>query len=1313
MQLRRVVIAALAVVALCPIAPAIADFRPSASTPEIKRLPRPERSHDAKGPKGPKGTKDPRDPKDRGHDLHAVLVRFERGASAAAKARALKGSGATLAEAVAGTGFVRARTAGGAAGALRRLMRDPSVDTVSLDYRRELAAAPNDPIYTGGDQPYLGTVRLPQAWDLVKDAHTQVIAVVDTGVDTAHPDLVGRTVPGYNVITPGAAPTDQIGHGTMVAGVAAANTNNGVGVAGTAWNGRIMPVKVFRPDRTALDSDVAEGIAWAVDHGAKIVNLSLGGPVDDPVLRQAVQYATSKGALVVVAAGNGGDSAPQYPAAYPEVVAVGATDSSGALTDFSSWGDWLDVAAPGFGIVSTFPTASGYAYAIASGTSFSAPIVSGVAALVRAKYPTLTPAQVISRLRATTRDAGPRGIDPYYGHGVLDAFYAAGGTWGAEFPQRALGASEPNDTPARAAAAPSGFASGTVAMEGDVDWYRYEANAHQAVSVTVTPPAYDATRAQNFDPVLEVYDAQLRLLGQADSQDPTAQESLAFNLQAGTYYVAVRNFNGAADTRPYTVVIEGFPVPLFQPAQSTRVGSWPETVAIGDVTGDGRGDVLLATSYYSDPLNDFKLFVFAQNADGSLAAPVRYGTRLEDSSRASFALVDIDVDGRLDVALATPPGVEIFRQTEAGALENQGVLPDTAGADQLVAADMDADGDTDLVMTSQAGIALLTHEPGGAFVPSAVTTDGTKEVEAGDVDGDGRADVVGFQGAVVHVYHRTDTGWNRTDHDTDGSYSPTINGIEVADVSGDGRADVVATLKGNTAPGNQINVFTQTAAGGLSAPAVYFTWGGVPEPVAAADINGDARLDVVTAQGEWNMLSVLLQTPDGKLASQVTSSITYASHYNVQGLALGDINGDGRNDAVTADYANGLVVFGNAAGTPLLGEQRWVRDVAPADFTTGAAVDTAPRVSFQRALDPASVDSTTVRLVHGRTGATVPATPSYDELTKTVTLAPAAPLQDNTPYRIVVGAVRDQAGATNAAPFSTTFRTVDLAPPPVGSFQATGAYRAATLAWTLPNITDLDQVIVRMAAGATPPSSPTTGTGVYAGTGTGVRVTGLASGTNYSFRMWVRDRPGKLSTAPSARLVGTALAVSTSATAVTYGGIVTITGRLVRPDTGTVVSGVPVQLYGRRKSTTTWPLVGTVTSGSTGYLSFRHVPSWSLDYQWRYNGSTAYMGAVSATRLVQVRPVVTATLSTSSFPLGGSVTLSGSVRPNHAGQAVYLQRLVNGSWANVTSRALSSTSGYAFTIKPSTRGTFSYRVYKPADTDHLAAASATRSFTVT
>jgi type VII secretion-associated serine protease mycosin len=442
-----------------------------------------------------------KDPAESAHDRASVLVRFKTASSTAARAGALNRVGASGSTAVPGTEFVKVDIDGSARQLVRALAKDPTIAEVSLDYQRRLFVEPNDLAYVQGFQDYLATVRLPPAWSRIRAATSQVIAVVDTGVDVTHPDLAGRSVPGYNALTGGSSVTDPDGHGTMMAGIAAANTDNVEGVAGAAWTGRIMPVKVFPAGGLALDSDIAEGIAWAADHGAKVINLSLGGPEDSPVLHNAIIYATGKGALVVAAAGNDGDSTPQYPAAYSEVVAVGATDGNGALTDFSSWGDWIDVAAPGFDIASTYP---GGDYAIGAGTSFAAPIVAGVAALIRAQTPAMTPQQVWHRIRATARDAGPRGIDPYYGTGLLDAFQAVGGSWGSELPQRVMGTGEPNDAPTRATPV-STSATGTMAMEGDVDWYRYEATQPVEATVRVTPAAYNGALAQNFDPKLAVW----------------------------------------------------------------------------------------------------------------------------------------------------------------------------------------------------------------------------------------------------------------------------------------------------------------------------------------------------------------------------------------------------------------------------------------------------------------------------------------------------------------------------------------------------------------------------------------------------------------------------------------------------------------------------------------------------------------------------------------------------------------------------------------------------------------------------------------
>src|SRR5207249_1118948 len=159
-----------------------------------------------------------------------------------------------------------------------------------------------------------------------------------------------RIAPGLDVVNGDSYPSDDNGHGTMVAGIAAAAGNNALGTAGVAWDATILPVKVLNAQGSGTDADVATGITWAADQGASVINLSLGGPSPSPVLEDAVDYARSKGALVVCAAGNAGWERPMYPAAYAGALAVTATNWSDDVAWFSNWGSWVDLAAPGMSI---------------------------------------------------------------------------------------------------------------------------------------------------------------------------------------------------------------------------------------------------------------------------------------------------------------------------------------------------------------------------------------------------------------------------------------------------------------------------------------------------------------------------------------------------------------------------------------------------------------------------------------------------------------------------------------------------------------------------------------------------------------------------------------------------------------------------------------------------------------------------------------------------------------------------------------------------------------------------------------------------
>jgi flagellar hook assembly protein FlgD len=229
------------------------------------------------------------------------------------------------------------------------------------------------------------------------------IAVVDSGVDVTHPDLAGKIAGSFNALTRGRDVRDLVGHGTGVASVAGAATGNGVGIAGAGYDSSLLAVKVADRTGRIFTDDLAAGIVWAVDNGADVINLSLGGPSSDRLERDAVQYAQRRGVLVVAAAGNEGTSAKQFPAALPDVLSVGATTTSGsARAAFSSYGSWVDVAAPGRGILVAAP---GGSYEKVDGTSFSSPLVAGQVALLQAYRPGRTADEISAAVTAGANTA--------------------------------------------------------------------------------------------------------------------------------------------------------------------------------------------------------------------------------------------------------------------------------------------------------------------------------------------------------------------------------------------------------------------------------------------------------------------------------------------------------------------------------------------------------------------------------------------------------------------------------------------------------------------------------------------------------------------------------------------------------------------------------------------------------------------------------------------------------------------------------------------------------------------------------------------
>jgi len=381
--------------------------------------------------------------------LDRIVVKFKDGLSLGHKAQLHASQGAVVVDEIPQIGAqILAIPPGEVEAKIAAYRADPRVEYVEPDYLARPAYEPNDPFYNDGHQWGSRKIHASLAWDLCTGDSNVVIAIVDWGVDLQHPDLRAKIwtnpeeipdngvdddgnsyiddVYGWDFANDDNDPQDDYGHGSHVGGIAAAATDNGVGVAGVAFDSRIMAVKVGDGTTgTARYSDIAKGIIYAADNGAKVINLSLGGYAFSSYLENAVNYAWNAGCVLVGAAGNNNLSVPFYPAAYENVIGVSATEQSDTRASWSNYGWYISVVAPGVNIYSTYWNGSS-TYAYMSGTSMATPHVAGLAALLFAQDGTRTNATVRSLIEGSADDLGDEGWDQYYGYGRINAYRALG-----------------------------------------------------------------------------------------------------------------------------------------------------------------------------------------------------------------------------------------------------------------------------------------------------------------------------------------------------------------------------------------------------------------------------------------------------------------------------------------------------------------------------------------------------------------------------------------------------------------------------------------------------------------------------------------------------------------------------------------------------------------------------------------------------------------------------------------------------------------------------------------------------------------------
>jgi thermitase len=301
--------------------------------------------------------------------------------------------------------------------AAQQLASSGLLENLQRNHVYQANLVPDDPQYSL--QAHLSQIGAPEAWERTIGSEDRLVAVVDTGVQPDHPDLMARIVGGWNVYDGDPDFDDAMGHGTAVAGVIAAVADNGVGVTGVTWNNPILAIRAADDEGASTGRHLAAGILYAAGQGARIINVSFAPLQSNSIVKSAAVCAANRGAVVVMSAGNGGRTCPAP--GYDESLFVGAITASDRLASFSDQGPFVDLVAPGSAIRST---ALNGGYRLSSGTSFSAPIVTGVAALAWSVNPDLSPSLIRDILTSTAKDLGIRGKDDSYGHGAVQAWAA-------------------------------------------------------------------------------------------------------------------------------------------------------------------------------------------------------------------------------------------------------------------------------------------------------------------------------------------------------------------------------------------------------------------------------------------------------------------------------------------------------------------------------------------------------------------------------------------------------------------------------------------------------------------------------------------------------------------------------------------------------------------------------------------------------------------------------------------------------------------------------------------------------------------------
>jgi subtilisin family serine protease len=818
--------------------------------------------------------------------------------------------------------------------ACRILASDPDIEYAEPNYALVPDAVPNDPYFSSSgswgqtydDQWGLKITHVPEAWDLLTNANQVLVAVVDSGIDFTHPDLAGQIATnGWNFLSNTNDPIDDFGHGTFVAGIIAAKANNGIGIAGVAPNVKILPLKVFDSSHLSVFADTAaSAIDYARSAGASVINISFSanfGISDSQALQGSIARAYRAGIVIVAAAGNGSSVNFGYPASGFEVIVVGASSHDDRAADFSNFGPHVDVFAPGGdsggwpdenSILSLRAAATSQGVPLDgchtrwSGTSFAAPFVAGVVAMLKGLHPQWGPETIRQVLRSTADDLLTPGWDMETSYGRVNALAALQC-------KNALGShitntynfSYYNGRPIYGVVGQNGFHHYTFEVGPGLtptNWTLISSNATWTASVTMGwdtslfPSGTYSVRLTAFDTngtrfedrvIMNVYHPNLnppshtgwpQATGVANASAPVAADldgdRNAEVLWAGRFSMKVKDRNGSD--------FPGWPQSIYESPTG------PPSVA--DLDGDGTPEIGLISGDGSD----YSLYLWHKDGRSVPGWPKSFkwynGFALDN---VSPVFADVDDDGFKDIIWfsSTTNGETVVHVDRYNGTSLPGwpvTLPASAGNTFCppAVADVDGDGLLDIALITFNGEIFLLHHDGKIFDgwPVHLQDSGLGGgVAFADLDHDGQLEIFAdtYEG-FVSLYKVTGEqmpGWPQK---TVGiAYSPAFG-----DLDGDGKPEIVVGGNGD----GRIYVFR---ANGSLLPGWPQFPGSWVQPPIVADLDGDGHLDVASSDGKgflhaWSADGIEL----GALGFPIQASTGGWGCYS--GPVVGDVNNDGK-----------------------------------------------------------------------------------------------------------------------------------------------------------------------------------------------------------------------------------------------------------------------------------------------------------------------------------------------------------------------------------------------------------------------------------